>query len=130
MEGCTSMWLTDSLGTVMLKDHISLPLVSWCNVLQALHEDNWYQVQAKPQGEVHRPQVGDQKEEVPLCAACWILSDLLSTYGPVLSPHYGILRAWHKIVDLRMSPETEIYCRQSLDVTESHVQLLTSLNHV
>ena len=64
------------------------------------------QVQAKPQGEVHRPQFGGQKEEVPLCTVCWILSDLLSAYGPVLSPRYGILRARHKTVHHPWSPET------------------------
>lgn len=90
----------------MLKEQISSPLGSWCNVLQALHQDSWYQVQEEPQSQVYRPYVGDQKEEVPLRAVRWILSDLLSTYDPVLSPSYGVPRAWHKIVDPRVSPET------------------------
>ena len=105
MEGCTSVWPTDSLGKVMLNEHINSPLWSWCNVLQALHDDSWLQVQKISYCELHRPHVGDQKE-VPLRTVRWVLSDLLSTYSPVLPPSYGILRNLYKIVNYAFSPET------------------------
>ena len=104
MEGCTSVSPTDSLENVMLNEHISSLLWSRCNVLQALHDNSWLQVQKKYY-EIHRPHFRDQKE-VPLCTVRWVHSDLLSTYGPVLPPRYKILRTWYKIVNSGFSPET------------------------